>query len=99
MITSAWMRKHADMYLPYLIDQTITEYCELQIEPHQVEIEHMGMNAVIDAIIKPAGIAVDVYYLDRSPGEEVNTFRFEPATADGVPLFLDPPVVRLLYRP
>lgn len=59
----------------------------------------MGMNAVIDAIIKPAGIAVDVYYLDRSPGEEVNTFRFEPATADGVPLFLDPPVVRLLYRP
>lgn len=54
------------------------------------------MHACIDAILKPAGIAVDVMYLDRSEGEEVNTINWEPDMKDESGIN---PKLRLLYRP
>lgn len=54
------------------------------------------MHACIDAILKPAGIAVDVMYLDRSEGEEVNTINWEPDVPNGQGVT---PRLRLLYRP
>lgn len=92
------MKMNKDDYEPYLVDQTVDEYCALNINPHSVEIEQIGMNALLDAVVKPTGIAVDILYLDRSPGKEVNTLRFEPTTPDGRPMFADPPVIVLLYR-
>ena len=93
------MLTHKENYEPFLIDQTVEEYCNSQINPHEVEIEHLGMNALIDAIIKPAGIAVEILYLDRSSGDEVNTIRFDPMTPGGVPELDAPFVIRLLYWP
>ena len=73
------------------------EYCQTKIEPVMSEIEHVGMSALCDVLAKPAGIAVEILYLDRSPGDEVNIYRFDPAdiglTAN------DPPTIRMLYRP
>lgn len=93
------MKTNADAYQPFLPDSSIEQYCATQIEPYQVEIEHLGMNALIDALIKPAGFAVDIVYLDRSAGHEANTIRFELQSPDGLPLFPDAPTMRLLYRP
>lgn len=93
------MKSNAEAYQPFSPDVSIEQYCATQIEPYQVEIEHLGMNALIDALIKPAGFAVDILYLDRSVGQEANTIRFELQTPDGHPIFLDAPTIRLLYRP
>ncbi|KAI9716142.1 MAG: hypothetical protein M1812_005570 [Candelaria pacifica] len=99
LITSAWMKTHAEAYQPFVVDQTVEQYCQSEIEPFQVEIEHLGMNVLIDALIKPAGLAVEILYLDRAAGEEVNSHRFEPDLAPGAPAYGDAPTVRLLYRP
>ena len=98
LLTSAWMRSRPDTYQPFILDGTVEQYCASQIEPYQVEIEHVGMNALIDVVVRPAGFAIEIVYLDRSAGSEVNEHRFEPsriidsASVEPVPL-------RLLYRP
>lgn len=97
LITSAWLKSHASFYQAFLIDDSsIEQYCATHIEPYQVEIDHLGMDACIDAILKPAGVSVEVAYLDRSPGEEMNTFSWQGAPRPGR---IELPTVRLLYRP
>ncbi|KAH0534155.1 hypothetical protein FGG08_007246 [Glutinoglossum americanum] len=99
LLTSAWMKTHVEAYQPFLLEDTVEQYCASQIEPYQVEIEHIGMNALIDALILPAGLAVEILYLDRSVGVEVNSHKFERMDASGAPLNPDAPTFRLLYRP
>ena len=93
------MKTHADTYQPFLLDKTVDQYCATSIEPYQVEIEHMGMSALIEAVINPTGMAVEILYLDRSPGDVVNSHRFELLGPDGQPLHPHAPTIRLLYRP
>lgn len=90
------MKRNAALYESFLTNVTIDQYRAAHIDPHLVEIEHLGMQACIDAILKPAGIAVDVMILDRSEGDEVNTITWEPE-----PLSVNTiiPRLRLLYRP
>lgn len=91
------LKSHATFYKSFLDgDSTIEQYCATHIEPYQVEIDHLGMNACINAILKPAGISVDVAYLDRSPGEEMNSFNWQGDSTSGRAAL---PTVRLLYRP
>ncbi|KAL8784532.1 MAG: hypothetical protein Q9213_003880 [Squamulea squamosa] len=99
LVTSAWMKTHADSYVHYTENQNIQDYCSTHIEPHTVEIEHLGLQACIDAILKPAGIAVQVLYLDRSPGEQVNQLDWpaDPPTTNAPYNGLS--TIRLLYRP
>lgn len=85
------MQKHPDQFQPY-INQPIQSYCRSHIEPAVCEIEYVGMGALVDVLVKPAGIAVEILYLDRTPGDEVNTYRFDPIDPN-------PPTFRLLYRP
>lgn len=92
------MKTHAETYQPFIID-TVAEYCATQIEPYLIEIEHVGMDALIDVLVKPAGFAVEISYLDRSAGAEVNSHRFEASAADGTPMYPDAPTIYLLYRP
>jgi ubiquitin thioesterase protein OTUB1 len=56
------------------------------------------MSALVDVLVKPAGVAVEILYLDRTPGDEVNTYRFDPVDQSSVAL-PSPPTFRLLYRP
>lgn len=93
------MKTHADSYIHYTENQSIQDYCSSHIEPHAVEIDNLGLQACIDAIIKPAGIAVQVLYLDRSPGEQVNQIDWpaEPSTLNAP--YTELSTIRLLYRP
>lgn len=68
------------------------------IEASQSEIDHVGLNALFEVLLKQAGIALEVMYLDRSAGTELVPHRFDAADASGMPLH-NAPTVRLLYRP
>ena len=99
LITAVWMRAHEAEYQPWLPDKTVDQYCNLSIIPFAVEIEHYSMDALIKAIMYPAGISVDVLYLDRSNSEEANEFHWAPPIPGGGIESLDGGTIRLLYRP
>jgi ubiquitin thioesterase protein OTUB1 len=85
------MQFNAGQYEPFL-GMTVHDYCKAHIEAHAQEIEQAGLQVLTDGIIAPAGMAVEVLYLDRSEGDEVTPHMFVP---DGANL----PTIRLLYRP
>jgi len=70
----------------------VDQYCITRIEPTNQEIDHIGLQALTDAVIAPAFIALEVSYLDRSTGDEVTPHQFVPNGQDW-------PVIRLMYRP
>jgi ubiquitin thioesterase protein OTUB1 len=95
------MQKYPDNYAPYL-ELPLVDYVKYNIEPAVCEIDHVGLTALLDLLCKPAGIAVQVLYLDRShhTGDPtvIDSYSWEPMDQNGVPL-VDPPTFRLLYRP
>ncbi|KAK6341926.1 hypothetical protein TWF730_001410 [Orbilia blumenaviensis] len=101
LLTSAFMHINPDSYLPFLVEHpTIDDYRSAQIEPYGVQIDHLGVKALIDAIFIPAGLSVEISYLDRSDSDEVNIHKFEDEsgtvknTEDQAQKTL-----RMLYRP
>jgi ubiquitin thioesterase protein OTUB1 len=93
------MKANRENYEPFMIGNSVDSYCRESIDPYQVEIEHLGMNALIDALILPAGMSVEVIYLDRSAGDEVNEHVFQQLGNDNLPTTPNAPTFRLLYRP
>ena len=91
------MKSNLARYAPF-VGGDVQEYCAAQIEPYGIEIDHAGLMALSECIIQPAGFAVEVIYLDRSDGDEVNIHRFDNS-GDGLILPSDAPALRLLYRP
>jgi ubiquitin thioesterase protein OTUB1 len=96
-LTSAWMQTYPDDFQPF-VDQPIGEYCGAHVEPTAPEIEHVGMHALAKMLLNPARIALEILYLDRTPGSVANTYSWEPTDDNGM-LLADPPAIRLLYRP
>ena len=92
MLTSAWMKTRPTDYEAYL-ETSVIEYCAIVIEPFSVELDHVGVKALIDCLVIPADFRVEISYLDRSAGSEVNVHHFE----NGEHTFA--PTLRLLYRP
>ena len=88
------MKLNSDLFAGFLVDIDVWTYCERHIEPAFVELDNVGLQAFAAAVINPAGIAVDVLYLDRSEGEEVTQHQW-PVLGN----VLDAPTIRLLYRP
>ncbi|KAL9083916.1 MAG: hypothetical protein Q9165_008323 [Trypethelium subeluteriae] len=91
ILTSAWIKTHADDYSPFLMGEDVFSYCGRAIEPFRHEIENVGINALFEVLLKPAGFSLEIPYLDRTPGDEVNMYTFNaeyPITT-----------IRLLYRP
>lgn len=83
------------------MQEPLQEYLKLHVEPSNCEIDQIGLSALIDLLCKPAGIAVEVLYLDRSPGNdphEIDSYRWDPLDQYNNPL-ASPPTIRLLYRP
>lgn len=76
----------------------IQGYCREYIEACGREIEHLGINVLANVLLKPAGIVLEIAYLDRSPGPEVNTYRI-PAEATGRDPTTLGPIIYLLFRP
>jgi len=56
------------------------------------ELADVGINAIAEILLKPAGLSLEIIYLDRSEGEEANVHHYGPMTAALA-------TIRLLYRP
>ena len=67
------MQLQPDRYEPFL-EISIDQYRLTRIDPANQEIDHIGLQALTDAVIAPACIGVEVSYLDRSTGDEVTPF-------------------------
>lgn len=87
------MKTHLENYTGWMIGQTIDQYCDESIMPMKSEIDHIGLSALKDVLLSPAFLALEVSYLDRSYGDEVNLHRFDPING------YTAATVRLLYRP
>jgi ubiquitin thioesterase protein OTUB1 len=79
-------------------DFGVAGYCSDVIEKVDHEIEHVGITLLYNVLLKPANIVLEIAYLDRSPGSQVNVYRF-PDGASGEPTSPLAPVIYLLYRP
>ncbi|KAF3930180.1 hypothetical protein ABW20_dc0100832 [Dactylellina cionopaga] len=97
LLTSAHLKLHPDAYEAF-IETSIAEYCSSQIEPYTVQIDHIGVKALIDVLLIPAGFEVEISYLDRSDGNEVNVHRFEDEEAKEKG-DKQQKTLRMLYRP
>jgi ubiquitin thioesterase protein OTUB1 len=94
-LTSAWIQTHPNDFAPFILGQDIKQYCASEIEPSICELDNVGLNALVEALVKPAGLALEVTYLDRSQGDEMNVYRYEPEALPSNSV----PTIRLLYRP
>jgi len=73
----------------------VKTYCAHNIEAAMCEIDNIAVAALSEALVKPAGIGLEILYLDRSAGDEVNATPFsQPVNHNGII-----PMIRLLYRP
>lgn len=88
------MQTHESDYAPWLVGQSVADYCKEHIDTMAGEMDNVGLNALRDVLIAPAGITLEVLYLDRSEGSEVTMHRWDPAA--GAPTIGN---IRLLYRP
>lgn len=89
------MKTHAQEYAPWLTNgQGIDEYVDASIMPVASELENLSMSVLKDVLLSPAGISLEVLYLDRSEGDQANLHRFSPEVVG-----YDIGTIRLLYRP
>ncbi|EXJ86194.1 hypothetical protein A1O1_06564 [Capronia coronata CBS 617.96] len=91
MMTSSFMQVQSERYEAFL-EVPVAQYCLTRIDPANQEIDHIGLQALTDAVIAPAYIALEVSYLDRSTGNEVTPHQFVLNSQNW-------PAIRLIYRP
>jgi ubiquitin thioesterase protein OTUB1 len=93
MLAGAWLSRNRDQYAAWCETDPDT-YLQTVIEPPQREIEELGIVLLVEVLLKPVGFTLEIAYLDRSQGTQVNTHRFP----DGDPI--NPSAfIHLLYRP
>jgi ubiquitin thioesterase protein OTUB1 len=61
-------------------------------------MDHVSMSALVEVLAKPIGFAIEVFYLDRSQGDQPKSYRIGPVNSAGLPL-PNSPAIYLLYRP
>jgi ubiquitin thioesterase protein OTUB1 len=95
LLASAWLKANAATYQDFIPDlRGVDDYVKDVLEPFSAEIEHLGMTLLVDVLLKPIGISVEIVYLDRSEGTTVNSHVMEsPNASQGGAM------VHLLYRP
>lgn len=94
LLASATLKMYPADYTPFIPNALgVEEYCKSTLEPSYCEIEHLGMSLLVDVLFKPIPMAVEIGYLDRSEGTQINVHRFGGDAATGVP------TIHLLYRP
>ena len=100
LLASAWLKANAVIYRDFIPDGLeVDNYSKNTTEPAKTEIEHLGMTVLIDVLLKPVGIAVEIVYLDQSKGTDVNSHIIQAKDESGTPIYAGAPVVHLLYRP
>jgi ubiquitin thioesterase protein OTUB1 len=101
LLASSWLKgSPADQYQGFIPDGLGVEgYRKNWLEPVDQEIDHLGMSLLIDVLLKPIGFAVEIVYLDRSEGSQVNSHIMQPEDSNGLPTNPGGPMIHLLYRP
>lgn len=92
LLAGSWLKGNRDQYEAWC-ETGVDGYCSSMIEPPEREIEELGIVLLVEALLKPAGFILEIAYLDRSAGTEVNTHRF-PESNNSLG-----PFMHLLYRP
>lgn len=95
LLTAAWMKTHMEEYVPFTPGLDVEAYCNTTILPMGSEIDHLGLSALNDVLLSPAAIGLEVLYLDRSQGPEIDLHNFTRAEQINAVAAS----VRLLYRP
>lgn len=101
LLTSSFLKgdPNANEYLGFISeDMGIIAYCQNYLELPGREIEHLGVQLLYNVLLKPCGMVIEIAYLDRSPGPQVNTYRI-PSEADGQDASTLGPMMCLLFRP
>jgi ubiquitin thioesterase protein OTUB1 len=99
LLASTYLKGNAETYNPFVPgDNGIEGYCRLSIEVINREIEHLGIVAMANILLKPVSFVLEIAYLDRSPGSQVNTYRF-PEEANNQDVSNLGSMIYLLYRP
>ncbi|CAD6446064.1 cac4dda0-e91c-4847-ae3e-af6143c3ccf1 [Sclerotinia trifoliorum] len=100
LLASSWLKANPQNYQGFIPDGGgIDQYRKDWLEPPNQEIDHLGMTLLIDVLLKPAGFAVEIVYLDRSEGTQVNSHMFQAEDSNGQPTNPAGPIIYLLYRP
>ena len=89
------MKTHVEEYVSWTPDLNVEVYCNSTIMPMGSEIDHLGLSALNDVLLSPAAIGLEVLYLDRSEGPEIDLHSFTRAEQ----IHAVTTSVRLLYRP
>ncbi|WQF82632.1 Putative OTU domain, papain-like cysteine peptidase superfamily, peptidase C65, otubain, subdomain 2 [Colletotrichum destructivum] len=98
LLASSWLKGNPESYEPFIPAETgIAGYCG-ELERPNREIEHLGITLLAQVLLKPVNFVLEIAYLDRSPGSQVNIYRF-PDEANGQDLANLGPIIYLLYRP
>ncbi|KAL2161035.1 hypothetical protein VTH06DRAFT_8748 [Thermothelomyces fergusii] len=100
MLASSYLKGNRETYGAFITGDYagVDGYCASVLERHNVELDHVGLTLLVNVLLKDAGFVLEVAYLDRSPGSEVNTYRF-PEEANGRLSSELGPIIHLLYRP
>ncbi|KAJ5040280.1 uncharacterized protein L3040_005938 [Drepanopeziza brunnea f. sp. 'multigermtubi'] len=100
LLASSWFKANVSLYEGFIPDNHGVEgYPKNILEPVDTEIDHLGMTLLIDVLLKPIGVSVEIVYLDRSPGSQANTHLFQSLDANGNATNPHGPMIHLLFRP
>ncbi|KAI0440140.1 peptidase C65 Otubain-domain-containing protein [Xylaria telfairii] len=97
LLAAARLKDNRDEYEPYL-DDSIQNYIDKTVMPVNREIDHICVVALHHILLRPTNMVLDIAYLDRSEGTEVNVHRL-PEEANGQDPSTLGPIIYLLYRP
>ncbi|KAK2006773.1 cysteine proteinase [Colletotrichum eremochloae] len=98
LLASSWLKGNPESYEPFIPAETgIAGYCA-ELERPNREIEHLGIMLLVQVLLKPVSFVLEIAYLDRSPGSQVNIYRF-PDEANGQDPANLGSIIYLLYRP
>ncbi|KAK1758692.1 putative ubiquitin thioesterase [Echria macrotheca] len=99
LLAGAWLRGNADSFSAFITsDLGVSGYAEATIERPNVEIDNLGIILLVNVLLKPVGFVLEIAYLDRSAGSEVNHYRFPEEANRSHPSELGP-TIHLLFRP
>ncbi|CAN8100177.1 unnamed protein product [Discula destructiva] len=93
ILAASWLKGNRDQYEAWC-ELGVDQYVQSVIDPIDREIEELGVVLLVEVLLKPVGFTLEIAYLDRSAGTEVNTHRFPESTAN-----IGGPFIHLLYRP
>ncbi|KAK6952476.1 hypothetical protein Daesc_007014 [Daldinia eschscholtzii] len=97
LLASSWLKGRFAQYEPWITGGA-ESYVQDTLLPIDREIDHVGVVLLHDVLLKPANIVLEIAYLDRSDGVEVNIHRM-PEEANGQDPTALGPIIYLLYRP